>query len=495
MADLDGGFVRHPRIWVLPLALLVGLAGTTDLLAQRPGDDLTIEEYRKVIHVGLMVEKVTDEVNAQPTIPGTVSSFGERLGGTITDFLPWFHFAVDSVSPSDDGKAVVVTSNPVRAHAWRLKLTATATEPEPFERLFADVPDESRPAVLESITGELGDLDDVSWSATLGFQPRAGSRELKTRWGRDPEIYRPLLRQLAQSSAQVVHSAASEGEEIVREYSEFVTEIFLVFTPKQPDTVTFREIRAAMDQGKLRRSFLIEFEDALVAEVEREVRLDQAFAALRLDRLANLIHNQPQLIVDLTYRNPNEFVGQEAFAVSARAEWGTRNLNSVIRRARNEYSDIEESRRLLVAYRDVVGRAGDPEPQSGWRGTATLSYRRLEELTAGLPFGDTVTDVTVPEVEEWVGKVQVSRFADWHAMTIGGIIVTPRVDLSLEVVETDGDDNRQDRKVGTLTYDLPVADGVAIPITLVYADKAEFRGDPDHELSGRVGLSYKLPGS
>jgi len=440
------------------------------------------------------VETVSEEVRAQPTTPSAASGFGKRVGGTITDFLPWFQFAVDSVSPSDDGKAVVVAFNPLQALAWKLKLTATATEPEPFERLLADVPDEARPAVLESISGDLGDLDDVTWSATLGFQPRAGSTGLKARWGRDPEIYRPLIRELSEGSAEVIHEVANDRE-VRLEFHEYVGQLFAVFKPRQTNTLTFGEIRDAVARGQLPDFVEEDFLEAVAALAQLENDLDQTFGAFGLDRLADLIHNQPQLIVDLSYRDPGEWVGQEAFALSARAEWGTRNLNSVLRRARRDNPRLSAPRRLLSAYRDVVGRAGDPDPKSGWRGTATLSYRRLEELTTGIPFVDSVTDVTVPEVEEWVGKFQVSRFADWHAMTIGGTTVKPRVDLSLEIVETDGDPNRQDRKIATLAYDLPVAEGVVIPITLVYADKAQFLGDPDHELSGHVGLSYKLPGS
>ncbi len=485
----------------LTLALCGGLAVVPETLAQRPGDDLTVAEYRASLRlprerwVDKEVEAVAEVVSAQPTSPGTASGFGERVGGTITDFLPWFQFAVDSVSPSDDGKAVVVAFNPVQALAWKLKLTATATEPEPFERLLTDVPDDARPAALESISGDLGDLDDVTWSATLGFQPRAGSQGLKARWGRDPEIYRPLIRELAAGSAEVIQEVASDAGKVRGDHKEYVDQLFAVFKPRQPDSLTFREIRGAVANGALPDFVEADFLEAVAAKERLTNELDQTFGALGLDRLADLIHNQPQLVFDLSYRDPGEWVGQEAFAVSGRAEWGTRNLNSVLRRARRQDPGMTASRRLLSAYRDVVGRAGDPEPQSGWRGTATLSFRRLEELTTGIPFGDSVIDVTVPEVEEWVGKFQVSRFADWHAMTIGGTTVKPRVDLSLELVETDGDDNRQDRKVATLTYDLPVAEGVAIPVTLVYADKAEFRGDPDHELSGHVGLSYKLPGS
>jgi hypothetical protein len=70
--------------------------------------------------------------------------------------------------------------------------------------------------------------------------------------------------------------------------------------------------------------------------------------------------------------------------------------------------------------------------------------------------------------------------------------VLPRVDLSLEVFEVSGDPMRQDRRVAKLSYDLPLAKGVTLPVTLVYANKAEFLGDPDEQLSAHVGLSFKL---
>lgn len=492
------------------------LACAPPLAAQRPPTDSeTVDSYRGYLRdlkteeeekgTATLAAKTADEqksvakaVEAQPTSAAPPDGFSDRVAGTITDFLPYFQFAVDSVTPSDDGKAVVVSFNPVRvAKTWQLKLSATAAEPEPFARLLDEVPEDARAAVKEDIAGRLTDFDDVTWAATLGVQPGDAALTKSTRWGRDPELYRPIVRVLARGFADEIQKLATT--ELVKKTrfaeSHYETILSAAFK-RQPDTLTFGEIRAAIESGRLPGFDFEDFVAALVANEKVLVDLDTKFAAFRMDRLSPLIHNQPQLVFTASYRDRAELAGQDAYALTARLEWGTRNLNTVLRR----FADLEPSAAmteapssLFTAYRDVVGATGDPEPKSGWRGTASLTYQRLDRQSLDYAFTGGSVALEVPEVDEWCGKVQFSRFADWHEMTISGESVKPRLDLAFEVVEVNGDPMRQDRRIAKITYDLPIAKAVTIPVTLVYANKSEFLGEPDDQLSAHIGLSYKLP--
>jgi hypothetical protein len=498
--------------------LLFALA--SPLAAQEPPEgSATVAEYRAYLRAfgtkeqekqledaldakaAAEVEASTDAVEAQPTSITPPDGFSERVAGTITDFLPLFQFAVDSVTPSDDGKAVVVAFNPVQvARSWKLKLTATAAEPEPFERLLNEVPEAARAAVKESISSELGDFGDVTWAATLGIQPHDATGAKIPRWGRDSELYRSFARALAAGFGPKLNQVVSPEQIAARQkYAEFQEQIREAFKPREInslDPLTFDEIRAKIEAGALPGFDSDAFLAALVAKERVLVELDQEFHAFQLDRLAPLIHNQPQFVLTASYRDRDELVGQKAFTATARVEWGTRNVNTVVRRFR----ELESTATMAAApdnafraYREVVGGIDDPDPKTGWRGTASLTFQRLDELPLDVPFEGGSVSLTVPDVDEWCGKFQLSRFADWHEMTIDGEKVKPRLDLSFEVIEVDGDPKRQDRRVAKVTYDLPVAKGVTIPVTMVYANKAEFLGDPDEQFSTHVGLSYKLP--
>ncbi len=482
-----------PRSLQFLTVLLLALAAP--LTAQEsPSDSDTIAEYREKLR-GSPPAKA---VEAQPTSITPPDGFSDRVAGTITDFLPLFQFAVDSVTPNDDGKAVVVAFNPVQvARSWKLKLTATAAEPEPFERLLNEVPEAARASVKESISNALGDFDDVTWTATLGIQPRDAEGDNATRWGRDPELYRPFATALAKAYGhQLIEVASPEADAARQAYARFQEQLFHAFKPRQPDTLTFKEIKDQIESGALAGFDYDAFLAALVAKENVLLSLDKGYRSFMFDRLASLIHNQPQLVFTASYRDRAELVGQKAFTATARVEWGTRNVNTVLRtfrEAKPSTAFATDPSGLLAAYREVVGAADDPDPKTGWRGTASLTFQRLDDLPLDVPYEGGSVSLTVPEVDEWCGKFQLSRFADWHEMTIDGEKVKPRLDLSFEVIEVDGDPKRQDRRVAKVTYDLPVAKDVTIPVTLVYANKSEFLGDPDEQFSSHVGLSYKLP--
>ena len=51
---------------------------------------------------------------------------------------------------------------------------------------------------------------------------------------------------------------------------------------------------------------------------------------------------------------------------------------------------------------------------------------------------------------------------------------------------------RQSRFVGTATVSHKLTNGTSVSFSAVYANRPEFRGDVDKELSARFGLRWKL---
>ena len=67
-----------------------------------------------------------------------------------------------------------------------------------------------------------------------------------------------------------------------------------------------------------------------------------------------------------------------------------------------------------------------------------------------------------------------------------------RVDFSWSYEDVGDDPNRKDRSLVTLTYSQRVAGDVILAAGVTWANEPEFRGEVNHEISARVGLTYKL---
>ena len=67
-------------------------------------------------------------------------------------------------------------------------------------------------------------------------------------------------------------------------------------------------------------------------------------------------------------------------------------------------------------------------------------------------------------------------------------------DFGLSYDDVDDDPARQDRAIGNITFTQQLAKATQFTIGLIWANKPEYRGDVDEELSARVGLNYKFGG-
>ena len=67
-----------------------------------------------------------------------------------------------------------------------------------------------------------------------------------------------------------------------------------------------------------------------------------------------------------------------------------------------------------------------------------------------------------------------------------------RLELSASYENVDSDSTRQDRLFSTATHSQRISATAAVSFSIVYANKAEFRGDVGTEISAQLGLNYKM---
>ena len=188
-------------------------------------------------------------------------------------------------------------------------------------------------------------------------------------------------------------------------------------------------------------------------------------------------------------------MGVDAYSGTLKYEKGSRNVNTVRKKMRTGMSSREAFQEVLAS--DYLAKD---------RTSFSLTYRHRSARDVTYAYDQVTVDPEsgaenrFPQVaalsseaaDEWCGKLTWSRAVKRQVVEIEGEEIRPRIDLSAEYVWVDDDPQRQKRLIAELVYNIPVRGGLSIPISISYADKAEFLGEPDHLLTSHVGLSYNL---
>ena len=191
---------------------------------------------------------------------------------------------------------------------------------------------------------------------------------------------------------------------------------------------------------------------------------------------SRLVNNQPQIELSASHRDRQGFAGPDETSVKFSLEAGLVNVNWLRRRGgmdlahyRSLLVDDERARRLL---------------QASYRGELSIEYSDIDDFSE--PLGD--QKIEVPGSGRTLIALTGSRllFADPEAAD------GARLDLRLAWEDSEEKGMRQgERLLGSLTYTQKLADGTSGVVGLVWADKPEFLGEVDHELSARFGLIFK----
>lgn len=470
-----------------------------------PGDDEALSEYlgrfarcqdQELVDARETAEQMVDEaqekISAKPTSVPAGDGFGTRLRDGIEDFLPLFGVAIDSVSTAEDDKSVTVRLNPIRAgELGSVGLSVTATEPEPGEGLINTVPEAQRATLREIAENRLGDLSNLTYSFKWAYERRA-TADSGFMFGRFVESYRPIIE--GRVIPAVVHGL---GEPDVGAGTAVSTpgscdEKALNALGSDPQDATIAALRGAL--GGDFEPCLDAWEGAERQVVDRDRKLD----ALAL--LPFLIDNQPQLVLSGAIHDRDPLVGRDGWEVQVSYEHGFENFNTLLRRfrkARSREGASTDEQALAGAFWETVQGLDREAVEAENRVTFSVRYAERDRYRLSETFGEGEDGIPVsidlPKAEDWCAKLEWHRNATWQAMTVDGEDVFPRLHLSAEYVDVSDDPQRQDRMVATLTYELPIGSEMSVPLSVAYANRSEFLGEPDEELSAHLGFSYKLP--
>jgi hypothetical protein len=472
-------------LFVVFLVSMVAWASPEELRPQEPGEKLkdyldkvvpidpNAEAKVKADGTKTLVRTTLSEQAVSPAGTANASSFADRVNGTLQNFLPLVQGLVNGINTSDDKKAVTLRLNPIRAETFgELGLTASAKEPVPYEPLLALLPDDSRFGQKENIQKTLGDFTDLTYVATYNYVRKLDLTEANLpRWlfGRNPRLYEELFASLVSDTFKdlpVLKNTALDP-------------FFGRFPREDMEGLTRKELEQRLGVADYDRLVKI------MIDKRRPLAALNAKVAERAELFNQLVANQPQATLSATYHDRDPLVGRNETSVDLSFEMpAAPNINEFLRSWRSEKGDWQK------ALTNLESRT--KEIKAGTKWSIVANYREAEGYKVTYqPTTEGAAPVSLdrPRSHELSLKTQYTRNATWQKMKVEGIETFPALHIAAEVIDVSNDPDRQDRRVFTLTYDIPVRKGVSFPVSLVYANRSEFLGQPDRQFGAHVGLS------
>lgn len=417
-----------------------------------------------------------EALDAIPQAVGPIAPFIQRAG--LPSFASLFDLGLDSIEKGDGEGSFVVKLNETDLPLGALGISATVREASSTKELLSEVSETSRKLLESAIDSRLGDLDDLTFAAEWGLEKTSGS----WRVGRRIDLY---LGTLERAIAEMASTVEAENERLLQTCEESVGRRI------EGDSwaaLTRDDLEAILGEGRLE-------ECVEAAEIREEgiVALDR-----RLDPLYTigfLVDNQPQLVVTGLVHDRDPLAGRDGWEAKVEYTHGLCNLNKILNGTGCGDRDTGMS---LAELRDLSapGAKLSRNAREGQRFTFSARYAERDELRVSETFGSgddaILLDVLLPKATERSGKLQYTRHILRNPRKFGDVTAFPKLHISAEYIDVSDDPKRNDRLVGQITYEFPVSEDVALPISLSYANHAEFLGDVDHELSAHFGFSYSF---
>ena len=408
----------------------------------------------------------TDDFNPKLQISAETLGVSGEDGGGIS--LAWGDFirkrARDAVAGGDDA---------VESTGQHHKLIVKLEDAELFEPLGDAITD---PALGESFRQSLGDFDDVSADFRLSLDTERHGRNLQRHSDLIDAIQRPALGGL---DTQATFAALDAEDRIVQNFGlseadlDRPLEDVLPGPDVAPAIATIEAAHRALDD--------------LSREFEGNLRARGFFS------LVDLVNNQPQIVLSVEARVRDDLVGPDEQSLKLSYELGGANINGFKRfRANQQVLDAEreaderlcpDTSTCLLGYVDSKGG----RVESGDRFSASLSFVSKD----GYHFDDSGIALDLPSERSLVAELGYGRYLGSRVADMGAA-GSSRVDLAVNYEDVKDDPARQNRTTARFTFSQGLSDGLFLTLGLVWANKPEYRGQVDQEISARAGINYKL---
>lgn len=412
------------------------------------------------------------------TGPGSLVS--QLLGGSINDFNPDFQILLNSVNFSDNaeqgiqidwsGFAVDLLNNlgfndgQYNSESDDHKLSIAINDPD----IFSPLKERLDEAQLAEYQGWLEDTDDISFS--LHWSPASQNR------GRKISSHSGLFNTLfdeAFDRALITLDADDRVEEVLSycQFDEDAREVRISTLLERAEQIGSQERRDACVTMVEGLPSLVSA--AALAEANAFARLNQELTAVGFDTLRKLVSNQPQTVFSLNQTVRDELAGQDETSIKLSYEYGAFNANTLYRSC-NNLDDIACVSNFLASNSTSIEAAA--------RFSFSAQYVRKSEYSIELPG---MTFLELEQEESLLASVSYGR----NLKLIGN--EPSRFELGVTYEDVSQDPMRNDRAIANLSLSQKLM-GTPVTFGVVWANKPEYRGDVDKEISARLGINFKF---
>lgn len=463
---------------------------------------------------------------------GVTSALSDGVESTFEDFLPKFKIFGSGGSLGDDTESLAIElSNflgiPVEDG---YKFTAMLSRPVAFDPLLQTVDEDVRATIKAELEGQANDFDDL----TVGFT----YSPMTERMGRsNHQLHSQLFENIylsAEAHAEGISDSAESARDTVEEALrnaidqsqssvrqqwirnrsgfcgaelakpgvdaliddldfEALTGDQLICVMLAGDVARTVGVSAAADAQatraidasttKIVEDFMNGAANAFAEEYGNLAALNKSLETQGFFRIADLINNQPQFNVAMSYSDRDPIVGRDAFRVRIAYDFGFVNLNR-FRTFTEKSCGLDFMYQCLAEYLNTQNIA---HMERGDRFSFSLEYSREQSYNYAISSG--AGGLTLPSEESFTTSLAYGRYLTFAGADNRG---RSRVELSASYEDVDNDPTRQDRFMSSLTYSQLISDSAAISFGLVYANKPEYRGDVGTEISAQLGINYRL---
>lgn len=416
------------------------------------------------------------ESNATPdATPDSASS--------LTSFLPRIVTALGfgDLSEEEGSQTVKLNLSPApegEKTPEQVTLELIRRDAEPLEAMVETLPEAIRAERKATLEDRVEDFDDLEARLSVNFEGALGSWRIGRSFGLYTEITTEVFDHLAPPPVE------SSLQELLRLFDRL----------RQSGELPEGLLDVDGNVGAARSAHPEEsatLEAAILKATAQAWKNAQVFQSTLRDggyfRLADLIHNQPQVHWQVHYRERDALVGPSEWGLEATYEHGFGNVNGL----RGECSDELLARRIaksgesIPCYRHFF-ETREGRIKSANRLSFSLGYAVADELRFELPDDDFA--FTLDEVRKTLGSAAYGR-----SLTVDDQgNDTSRLDLEAKYEDVSGDPMRNSRLVATATFTQNLFDGNVVSLSVVYASKPEYRGEVDEELSARAGIKVKI---
>ena len=409
-----------------------------------------------------------------------VDSGGTATAATMSDLAQLFNaLGLLSSGDSEGGKLALdlnflIPVQDVEKNNAQLKAVIN-TESKPLDPLVQAFGETVREARKDSLQKDISTFGDTQISFTWSL--------VNSRFGRDYSFLRERIAPM--NEAAVNRARESASRERLRALPQLIAKANAAIGSPTATTTKFEDLPSDVKEDLKTATFAAASERAAITRgIQTELNRSG------FNRLADLVEQQPQLLFSLSHDIRDEIVGPEQTSGTITWEMTRRNLGAFLRREGRACTALEvgtgksaQYDRCVNALAEYVGKDGI-DLQKQWRVKLAASYHRVKGIT--YTYAADNVNLTLPEQDRWEIALAAGR-----PMGVGANV--GRLDFELAYDSNlDNDTTNKERFKATLTYTRRVGD-MDMPFSVVYANKDQFLGEVDHQISLHLGLKFRQP--